>query len=825
MPGSSRPGPRIRRRALLALLLGAAVLAALTGPAHASPVPETSGTAAAQHDPMAEFVDLGSMYTANVRLAAMDVRPDGTPVVYGFSDGTPVSFNAIDARTGELLHTTTFPGYTVASSIVVDDSGLVYLSVRAPNDGTLWRYDPATDQVTRIATGVVGEGMLRTLLIRDGILYGTTYPDAKVYSYDPATGAFRDYGGMTTDGDYAWGFDEVDGKLWVGTGAVPHLFSLDPATGGKTEIPLPEPVATRASFINRVTRHGDLVFVQYSPTLDGRNHLVYDLSAGRWCCTDTVGQPIAFGHMTRGAVDGRFFYASGATVQGYDVATRQTTSIGWEGSPLAAALGTTRAFEPMRLGTPQFPGTTLVGMRGDGTIWRYNLQNRTGDILPNVIQSTPATVHSVGTGPDGNAYFGAYLSAGVMARVNRETGQLEQLSGPKQADSITTHGNRIVVGSYPGAEYYAGEVGGDVAWDWGSNSRHLFSLGRAEFGQDRPVTLVSAGDLVVGGTVPDYGELGGGLVVFDPGSGAYQFHRDVVPDQSVTALTTVGGLVVGGTSIHGGLSSTPTQERAELFVWDVEAGEKVWSGPVVGGGAVVQALTAGPGGMVWGLVGDGTVFEFDPRTRTVTRSFDSGFADGNQWGFRTELFYRAADARFYGNAGGKLFWFDPRTLEHGLVLAQDVRIAGMDRDETIYVANNTNVFRWEPADDPRDCDATVNGTHDGPLRVTAGKTCVTDAVVDGPVQVDAGASVRIEDSHVHGGVTTDQARVVSIARSRVDGAVSITRTGGRVLLSGNTIDGALACAENGWAPTDDGVRNAVTGQVSGQCVALKGESS
>ncbi|MGS2618958.1 outer membrane protein assembly factor BamB family protein [Micromonospora sp. LZ34] len=774
---------------------------------------------------MAEFVDLGSMYTANVRLAAMDVRPDGTPVVYGFSDGTPVSFNAIDARTGKLLHTTTFPRHTVASSIVVDDSGLVYLSVRAPNDGTLWRYDPATNQVTQIATRVVGEAMLRTLLIKDDIVYGTTYPEAKVYSYDPASGDFRDYGALVTDGDYAWGFDQVDGKLWIGTGAIPHLFSLDPATGDKTEIPLPEPVATQASFINRITRHGDLVFVQYSPTLNGQNHLVYDLSAGRWCCTDTVGQPIGFGHITRGSVDGRFFYASDDTVHGYDITTRETVPVGWEDSPLAAALGTTRAFEPMHLGTPEFPGTTLVGMRGDGTIWRYNLQNRTGDILPNVIQSTPATVHSVGTGPDGNVYFGAYLSAGVMARVDRATGELEQLSGPKQADSITTHDNRIVVGTYPGAEYYAGQIGGDTTWDWGRNPRHLFSLGRAELGQDRPVTLVSAGDLVVGGTVSDYGELGGGLVVFDPATGEHQFHRNVVPDQSVTALATVGGLVIGGTSIHGGLSSTPTRDRAELFIWDVAAGEKVWSAPVVGGGTIVQALTVGPHGMVWGLTEDGTVFEFDPRTRTVTRSFDAGFADGNLWGLRTELFYRAADARFYGNAGGKLFWFDPRTLERGLVVERDVRISGMDRDGTIYIANNTNVFRWEPADDPRDCDASVTGTHDGPLRVTAGKTCVTDAVVNGPIQVGPGASVRIEDSHVHGGVTTDQARVVSIVRSRIDGSMSITGTNGSVLLSGNTINGALACAENGWAPTDDGVRNAVAGPASGQCAGLKGEPS
>src|SRR5690606_4643256 len=112
----------------------------------------------------------------------------------------------------------------------------------------------------------------------------------------------------------------------------------------------------------------------------------------------------------------------------------------------------------------------------DGVLWRYDPVTGHGDLLDVGIKGAPATVHSVGIGGDGDVYFGAYLSAGVMARVDMSTGTLEQLDGPKQADSVVAHHNRTVVGTYPGAEFYVGHANKD--WRWGTNPGHLFSLGR-----------------------------------------------------------------------------------------------------------------------------------------------------------------------------------------------------------------------------------------------------------------------------------------------------------------------------------------------------------
>lgn len=682
VPGAgvhSRPG-----RLVGALLAAIVAASALSAPATAG---STAGSTAA-----GSIEDLGpAMYSPNVRLAATDVLADGTPVAYAFSDGRPVSFNVIDIRSGSMLDTIDLPPYTVASSIVIGGDDTVYFSVRAPNDGSLWRYRPQTKELTKLATGLVDEQMLRTLIIDGQTIYGSTYPNAKVYSYDTVSGQVRDYGSLVTDGDYAWGLALVDGKLWVGTGAIPHLKSLDPATGAVTELPLPAD-AQGADFVNGIVRHGDLVFVKYSPA-GTRNVGVYDVTTGQWCCADTIGASV--GLWTKRSLDGRFYYIEGGTLYAYDVAARQRIAIGWAEGPLAGEIGGTTAIELVELGTPDFPGSTVVGVRDNGTLWRYNLTNRTGDVVSSAIKGSPATIQSIGHGPDGNVYFGAYLSAGVMARVNRKTGRVEQLSGPTQGDSIIAHKDKIVVGTYPDAGFYAGTL--TDPWQWGTNPSHLFTLGRGEpYEQDRPLAMVSAGRVVAAGTIPNYGELGGALVLFDPTGADFEVHRNVVAEQSITALAYDEGLVFGGTSINGGLSSTPTQTTAELFIWDLRAGQKSWSAPVIPGATIIHALAIAPSGLLWGMADNGVLFEFDVRTRTVVRSMQTGIKNDNVWGRLSELYFRKADGYLYGNAGGKLFRVNPKTFAFEVLVTSGARQSGVDRDGALYFANETNIFRYRP---------------------------------------------------------------------------------------------------------------------------------
>ena len=783
--------------------------------------------------PTLDVVDHGvAMHTPNVRFAEATVLSDGTPVGYLFNDGEPVSMSMVDLRTGEVLDRHDFTGYSVASAIVVDPTDdMVYLSVRSPNDGTLWSYDPHSHELTRLATRVVGEGMLRSLLIHDGVLYGSTYPSAKVYSYDLQTGEIRDYGAVAEGVSYAWGFAEVRGRLWVGTGTTPYLREVDVETGEVTDLELPADIVDNADFVSRVERYDDLVLVGYSPA-GARSIALYDLTAEEWCCQDIR----SMGSSTEESHDGAFYYISGGEVHGFDIAARESFSIGWAESGLADALPGTRSLHLVELGTEEYPGVTLVGIREDGAVWLYDLDEGTGEVVETDVEGAPATIHSMGLGPDGNPYLGAYLSSGVMARVDHATGTVEALDGPGQADAVAAVGDRLVVGAYPNAQFYVGDL--DQHWDWGTNPGHVLTIGR-DVGQDRISDLVAAGDLAAAATVPNYGELGGALVLFDPDGTEADVHRDVVPGHSVTALAYRDGLLYGGTSVHGGLDSTPSDTAARLFVWDVADAELVTSTVVDPAAEVVHSLTFDHAGRLWGMTDNGTVFEYDVAAHEVARTAATGLTNANVWGRQSEM-YPGPDGLVYGNAGGRLFTLDPQTAELRTFGPTGVRYSAMVADGTLYFADETNVYSLPAAGaPPAECTATVTGTHHGPLRLSEGVTCLTDAQVHGPVSVGAGAGVVVVGSRIEGPVTAAGASVVDVSGSTLRGPLTVsgttdrlavsgtdvrgpvTLTGNRtaqdVVVSGNTVSGPLRCTGNSAVVMAE--PNEVSGPATGQCAA------
>src|SRR5690625_6674264 len=77
-----------------------------------------------------------------------------------------------------------------------------------------------------------------------------------------------------------------------------------------------------------------------------------------------------------------------------------------------------------------------------------------------------------------------------MARIDPQTGEIEQLNGPEQADAITAHGPDTFIGTYPDAGAFRAD--GQADWDWGTNPEQMLELGREATGQDRPRHMIRA---------------------------------------------------------------------------------------------------------------------------------------------------------------------------------------------------------------------------------------------------------------------------------------------------------------------------------------------
>jgi hypothetical protein len=100
----------------------------------------------------------------------------------------------------------------------VGTDGAVYVGGIEP--GNLYRYDPATKQVTNLGGGQVGVQYIWALAASaGGKVYGACYPTCSVIEYNIATKTLRDLGRVTPDEQYArWLCVDHRGKVWVGVG-------------------------------------------------------------------------------------------------------------------------------------------------------------------------------------------------------------------------------------------------------------------------------------------------------------------------------------------------------------------------------------------------------------------------------------------------------------------------------------------------------------------------------------------------------------------------------------------------------------------------------
>jgi hypothetical protein len=140
------------------------------------------------------------------------------------------------------------------------------------------------------------------------------------------------------------------------------------------------------------------------------------------------------------------------------------------------------------------------------------------------------------------------------------------------------------------------------------------------------------------------------------------------------------------------------------------------------------------------------------------------------------------------------------------------------------------------------CTTIITGSRDGALYLRTGTTCLTNATVNGPVLVAAGASLVATDSRISGPLRADHAADVQLLRSTIagpvsadavtrsvvvvgatiQGPVSVTnaRTTEPATLAGNTVDGPLTCTANSPAPSNLQAPNQVSGPRSGQGARL-----
>ncbi|MCW3819226.1 PQQ-binding-like beta-propeller repeat protein [Micromonospora sp. DR5-3] len=649
---------RLRRAAPLAVLTTLLAAAAAAPPAHAATPTET--LVGVPHHNLAIY---GATFGSS---------PDGD-YAYAVARGTTGALSVIDTRTATVIRTMPLPGAGGSWGGTVMPDGTAYLGA----DSKLFRYRPGAASVDDLGSPVPGETTAWRLANDGRHVFVGTYPGGKVYSFDHRTGEVRDYGQIWPGEQYVRSIAAANGKLYAGLGTVARLVEIDIAAGTRREIPLPEPYRAE-QFVYDLDVYQQTLFARLA---NSNRMLVHDLRTGEWIAD--LGTSNGLNVSPPDAKKNVYFGSTSGRLMAYNLDTRALTPTGFTG------FGTARGYGWTHLDTKEWPGRTLVTINLSGVLYYYNPQTGAHKVAPSGVPGLPAQLQTLVAGPDGRIWSSAYPSGGITA-YDPATGTFSENAGALgQAEGLRSYQGKIYAGVYPGANLFELDPAKPVVR--GSNPRQFGTLRNDH--QDRPFAITGVGARVAFGTIPEYGQLGGALSFVDPATGAQEVHRNVVPDQSVTALTTVGDLVLAGTGVWGGLGTVPTQTEARLFLWDPATATKVWEGPAIPGAKAITALIVAPNGHVWGSTA-GTLFEFDPVNRTVLRTLEVQPFDWNvDHVWRSDHLAFAPDGALCGNFRNTVACVDTTTLAVDRLATGIDDVWTMDADGVMYYARGGELYR------------------------------------------------------------------------------------------------------------------------------------
>lgn len=695
MPPQPSAAGTVARRITLVLL---ALVVSLAG----AVLPATTARAQTTVTPLPQ-IPLSSVTAPG---AVTGTAAGGEPALFWVSSGVEAALTVTDARTGVRLTSHPMPNAGGSWTLTRHPSGDIYIGTYG--QGRLYRYSPATDTLTDLGQPIAGETFIwSTTVDENGLIFGGTGQNGgHVFSYNPETGAFRDYGpwGNADSPVIQRGLAAGGGTFWVGSGAVPALTEVDIATGARTNIELPD--LNGQTYVMDLDLRGDLLFVRASTSGAPQPLFVWDTKARTWI--DKIDAAAGL-RMSEISPDGAAtYFVRNGTLHRYDLASRTWSATSFTG------LGDVRAFGWLDLGDPAWPGKTLVMTNYRGTVWHWNpTTDRSASHVADVV-GAPAAIRSMAEGPDERVYFGSYL-AGGLASYDPKTNTSEFIAQIPQAESLTTHDGAVYAGTYPRAEVWRYHPGEPLVA--GVNPRPVLNL--YDEGQSRPWAMTSAGRYLAVGTVPHNGAMGGLLALLDTTTGQH-WSVKVAGGQSVVGLVHRDGILYGTTSAFGGSGAPrPTTLNAHVFAYDLATRTMLWEkNPVAGEGGLGE-IAFDKQGMLW-TAGPMTTHRIDPADGRLvaTKNYGAYPWDTIEYSWvGSRVWVDPYDGKVMVASQGAVWQVDPTTLARARVF-RPASYAITTNAGLHYTARETEAWKWQmrPAVAAR-ATASEGATRGGTLKV------------------------------------------------------------------------------------------------------------
>jgi hypothetical protein len=604
--------------------------------------------------------------------------PDGTVRTYLAFSGKPGYLAEIDTLTKRVMRMLPLyvpgppsgevpadQGGQGAWGVSIDKRGTVYVSTYGY--GHVYRLPWNADAIEDLGrpsprTSFTWEGDTD----QHGVFYFGTYegfgpapqPPGRLFSWDPATRQYRDYGDFGAEFLYVRSVEAAGGKIYAGLGQTTGLWQVDPRSGKRVEIPLPPGMPTD-KYAYQMEDEAGYLYVLFAGGLTEQVGWVLDLKTlkWKWQIPGYMGQTI-----TQADKQGRVYMNVNSELTLFDPRTGSITPTGFQGGDEQADKGGLGAGKALaRLVDKRVGHELIYGSTGSGDLWTYDPATKQSTFAyADGLVGTPTNPRSLGKGPDGRIYAGGYFQGGLVA-YDPATTKWTEYDFHHQIEGMAAHGSKMYFGVYANAQVW--EYDPALPFKDGTNPKMLFDL--KDEGQERPWAVVSAGPYVAIGTSPKNSQDNGALTLYDPATGERRTWNSGLVEgaNQISTITYRDGIVYGG-SLGCCNPSDNSKHPGQVFALDAATGSVLWRSTPLPDEQGVNGLTFDGQGRLFGMT-YGTVFEISPTDGSLIRSVKEFDYDwGPVVGFQpraVNMEYDPGDGSIYAT-NGRTRRIDPETL-------------------------------------------------------------------------------------------------------------------------------------------------------------------
>ncbi len=443
----------------------------------------------------------------------------------------------------------------------------------------------------------------------------TYIKDLDLVAYDLQNGTHKIW---KNDQGGAWAMElGNDNRLYLGTYFNGHVLRLDPETDKLDDLGQAIP---GEEYIWDFSRGSDGMI--YGATYPGAKLLQVDPGSGKMADLGRMDSHENYNRRLCAAPDGWVYCGIGSehgNITAYNIATKELRSL----IPDAE----------------RKPGFGLVILGDDGYAYgrfldksyrlrdgaatpiadlppvksRTLLKDGTQAHIAHLYPGRELPLFRIAAGPD-SIIYGSTIIPEYLFKYDPASGQRETMGliPGAEAYSMEAAHDKLFIASYTAAtlQIYDPKKPFDPGTKLTNNPR--FFGGMAP-NQDRPYDMaVGADGKVYMACVPSYGNFGGAIAWYDPAADKVEYISSPIKDQAIASVCALpNGMMLFGTSTEGGPGTEPRTKEAVLFLWDPKTRQTVWSIVPLPGVSILQNLTLGGDGLLYGGTDD-RMFVLDP---------------------------------------------------------------------------------------------------------------------------------------------------------------------------------------------------------------------